>query len=88
MKLNPQKFALAAGILGAAWFVFCAVVVILAPQLALSLFGSVVHMLNVDQFAEVQVTLGGFILGLVQVAVYGYVSGWLLAWLYNRFLNS
>jgi hypothetical protein len=37
-----------------------------------------------DSLGEVEVTLGGFLLGLIPMLIYAYVGAYLLAALYNR----
>ena len=88
-RINKSGFALAAsGAIGVVYIV-CAVFVALWPEFALQLFGWLVHLVNVEKFAgDVAMTLGGFILGLVQAVVYAYVGAWFIAWLHNKFCGS
>lgn len=85
MELNKKKFALAAaGTMGIA-YVVCIVAVAVAPELALKLLGWVAHIVNTEKFAgDVELTLGGAALGLIQVLVYAYAVGWIFAWMHNR----
>ena len=85
-QINKGGFALAAGGVMGAVYVLCAIFVALWPGFALQLFGRLVHLVNVEKFAsDVAISIGGFILGLVQVVVYAYVGAWLVAWLHNKF---
>lgn len=87
MKIEKNKFALAAaGTLGVI-YIICAIVVALAPALAVKLFGWLIHLVNADQFA-IGVTAGGAIIGLIQVLVYTYLTAFVFAWLHNRFAGS
>lgn len=85
MKFNAQKFALAAAVTAGVLYVICAVFVFLFPDLALKLLGWMVHLMNIDQFVGVQVTVGGFITGLLPILFYSFVGAYLFVWLYNKF---
>ncbi|HLC88812.1 MAG TPA: DUF5676 family membrane protein, partial [Candidatus Nanoarchaeia archaeon] len=59
-KIQVQKFALAAAATMGIVYVVCAAFVVFFPNLALQLFGWLVHLVNVDKFAgDVQVTALG-----------------------------
>lgn len=89
MKLNIQKFSLAAALTLGVTYVICAIFVSLWPTFALQLFGWLVHLVNVDKFAgDVQITVVGFIVGLLQATIYTYIGALLFAWLHNKFLND
>ena len=87
MKLASLKFALAAMITLGIIYVVCAAVVAIAPDFALSLFGWLVHLVNVDQFM-MEITAGSVLIGLVQILLYTFVAAWLFAMLYDRFVGS
>ena len=85
MEIRKNAFALALAETSAALYALCAIVVALWPDGALQLLGWVAHLVNVDQFSGgVVITFWGFVIGLVQIVIYSYVAGWLLAWFYNR----
>ncbi|MBI4116364.1 hypothetical protein HY449_01330 [Candidatus Pacearchaeota archaeon] len=89
MKLDVNKFSLAAaGTMGIIYAV-CAIFVTLWPNFSLQLFGWLVHLVNVDKFAgDVQITALGFIFGLLQAVVYTYAGALLFGWLHNKFLKG
>jgi len=86
MELDKNKFSLsAAGAMGLVYIV-CAIFVALAPDFALKLFGWLVHLVNVDKFTgDVAITFGGFLIGLIQILIYTYLTFWIFAWLHNKF---
>ena len=89
MELNKNKFALAAAHTMGLVYVVCAVFVALWLDLALRLFGWLVHLVNVDKFAgDIAITFGGFVAGLLQAVVYSYIGAWLIAWLHNKFCGE
>lgn len=88
-QINKNGFALAAGGVMGAIYIVCAIFVTLWPQLAIQLFGWLVHLVNVEKFAgDVAITFGGFLAGLIQAIVYAYVGAWLTAWLHNKFCGD
>lgn len=88
MELNKQKFSLAATITMGIAYVICAVFTALLPDVALKFLGWMVHIVNVEKFAGgVEVTFGGFILGLLPVLFYTYLVSYLFAWLYNKLVQ-
>lgn len=83
--LDANKFAKAGALTAGILYVVCAIAVWLLPDFSLQLLGWVAHLVNVDKFAgDVQVTLGGVLLGLIQILVYAYISFWLFAKIHNR----
>lgn len=84
MELNAKKFALAAAELMAGWYALCAAFVFLAPELALKLFGWMIHLVNLESVVNAGVTAAGFATGLVEVVALAYATAWAFAWLYNR----
>ena len=88
-QINKSGFALAAGGVMGVIYIVCAVFVVLWPQFALQLFGWLVHLVNVEKFAGgVVITLGGFLVGLIQAVAYTCVSAWFIAWLHNKFCGA
>jgi len=88
-KIQVQKFALAAAATMGIVYVVCAAFVVFFPNLALQLFGWLVHLVNVDKFAgDVQVTALGIFGGLVQILAYTYIAAVIFSWLHNKFLKK
>ncbi|MEK7078262.1 MAG: DUF5676 family membrane protein [Patescibacteria group bacterium] len=88
MQLNAKKFASAAALTVGILYIVCAIFVALWPDFAMQLLGQVAHIVNVDKFAgDVAITASGVIAGLVEVMIYAYVSSWIFAGLYNRFVK-
>lgn len=86
MQLNTKAFAYASATVMGVVDIVCAFVSLLAPDLALKLFGWLAHLVNVEQLAQgVSITWGGLIAGFIQAVVYGFLVGWIFAWTYNRF---
>ncbi len=88
MKIDMQKFSLAAAATMGIVYVVCAAFVALWPAVAMQLFGWLMHLVNVDKFAgDVGITTVGFVVGLLQAVVYTYVGALLFVWLHNKFLK-
>lgn len=89
MTLNAHKFSLAATIIMGITYAICAVFTALVPDIALKFLGWMMHLVNVEKFAGgVEVTIGGFLLGLLPILFYTYFGTFVFAWLYNRLLQS
>lgn len=84
-QINVNGFALAATGVVAIIYILCTIVVALAPDLALKLFGTLVHLVNLEKTADMRLTFGGFLAGLIQATLYTYIGAWLVAWLHNKF---
>lgn len=80
MELNKNKFAFAAtGVMGV-WYLICATLVALAPDLALTLFSWMVHLVNL----EAGISFPEAIYGFIEVVVLTYITTYVFAWLHNR----
>lgn len=88
MKLNTQKFALAATITMGVAYAVCAAFTALNPDLAMRFLGWIIHLTNVEKFTTIEVTFGSFIASLVPILAYTYAGTYLFAWLYNRFIQE
>ncbi|OGF64472.1 hypothetical protein A2661_02940 [Candidatus Giovannonibacteria bacterium RIFCSPHIGHO2_01_FULL_45_24] len=83
MQLNKQKFALAAAAVMSGWSVICAVLVAIAPNLALTLFSWMVHLVNL----KAGVSFPGAIYGIIEVFILTYITAYAFALLHNKFIQ-
>jgi len=89
MQLNATKLANATAITVFILYVVCTLFVVVASDAAMAIAAGIMHIPTLgDSLGEVSVTLGGFILGLVTLVVFFYVSAYVLASLYNRAVRS
>lgn len=80
MELQRNKFALAAAEVMGVWYVICASLVALAPDVAVKLFGWMVHLVDLKpgvSFPEV-------IYGFIEIIILSYATAYVFAWLHNR----
>lgn len=84
MQLNKSKFALAAAVVMGAWSAICALIVSVAPELAMQLFSWMVHLVGL----EANTSFPGMLLGIIEVFVLTYVTAYVFAWLHNRFSET
>lgn len=85
MHLQKNQFALAAaGTMGGVYAV-CALVVKIAPNVAMTLFSWLTHLVNLEVG---KITFGSFLGGILQVLIYSYIIAWLFASLHNKFVKS
>jgi len=89
MQLNVTKLANASAITVFILYVVCTLFVAVAPQFSMTILAGIAHMPTLDEtLGGAEVTLGGFILGLVTLVVFFYVSAYMLALLYNRAVKA
>lgn len=85
MQLQSKKFALAAAGTGAILYLACAILVAIAPEFAVNLFGNLFHGITMETLAAPDtMTVGRVLIGLIQVVIYTYLLGWVFAALYNK----
>jgi len=84
MELDKNKFALAAGATLGVWYVICAALVAIVPDLALKLFSWMAHLINL----EADVSFPEVIYGFIEVVVLAYITAYVFAWLHNRFMKT
>ena len=88
MQLNAKKFAFAAAATMTAAYAVCAAFTALWPEAAIKFLGSMLHIVNVAKFTgDVEMTLGGAVLGWIPLVIYSYLTALFFAWLYNRSLK-
>lgn len=82
MKLNIKAIAIAEAIVGGALFVLCGLAFALAPDTTLAALKYLTH---IDwSTVAVQVSWGGFIVGLIVFTIFMALIGAVWAWIYNR----
>lgn len=85
MKLNETKFGLSVGLAFAIIWVVCSILVLLLPMPIMSMSGDMVHM----NTSGLNWTMGfaGFFVGLITWTFSAGVTGWLIAFIYNKLLD-
>lgn len=79
MTLNSRALGLAAALLnGGVWFVLMAFSLLTKiGDATIELWGALTPFFSY--------TWGGLVITTIENLIFGFVGGWLLAWLYNRF---
>lgn len=89
MKLQTQKFALAAMATMAIVYIVCTIFVALFPEISTKFLGWLLHLTNTETLARGQnVTFGGALAALIQVMFYTYLTALIFAVLHNKFSSS
>lgn len=89
MQLNAAKLAGAVTAATLILYVVCTLFVALAPEASMAIAAGAMHIPGLgDALGDIEVTLGGFLLGLIPLLVYAYVGAYLVAVLYNRSIKS
>jgi len=91
MKVPPLRLANAFAISQGILVVLCTPLAYLAPNLIIRMDQSLVHELDITPLTPSvprPFALDEFLIGLVSWAVFAWVSGWLLAVVYNAFVPN
>jgi hypothetical protein len=83
-KLNPKRIANTLGVVFAGVSLLCAVLVLVFPGAAMSVFSNIFHGIDITQIAKSSVSIGSIIIGLIEVFILGWIIGWLFAVVYNK----
>ncbi|KKR63431.1 hypothetical protein A2210_03400 [Candidatus Woesebacteria bacterium RIFOXYA1_FULL_40_18] len=83
MKLNENAVAKTSGVLGAWFFLVCYLLVFFMPEVYKAIVQSWMH--GVDLNLIWKPMTGNFLLGFASFSAVSWVSGWLFAWIYNKF---
>lgn len=83
-KLNPKKVSLSLALVTGILSIICALLIAIAPEATLKLFGAIFHGMDITKIA-VAISLGRAILGTVTVIILALITGWLFAVIYNKF---
>lgn len=89
-NINKSTTANAAAVTIGVLYVVCRVLVLLIPDLFLSITGTWFHGIDISQIAATSVTAdpGSFILGLVTSVAAAWATGYLFAISYNSFAKK
>ncbi|MBS3128099.1 hypothetical protein J4410_03055 [Candidatus Woesearchaeota archaeon] len=81
--VHPTGFALS--ITASMIYTLCALIITLWPISSFQFFNNWFHGIDLTKIAvSPQITLGSFVIGLLEIIVIMYIIGMLYAWLYNK----
>jgi hypothetical protein len=82
MQINEMKFGIAAGSAFAILWLICSALVVMLPMPMMAMSGNMVHM----DAAGINWQMGfmGFLVGLFAWTLSAGVTGWLIAFIYNK----
>lgn len=83
-KLNPKAVAFALAKVSGIIYIVCAILIAIAPEAALSLFGSMFHGINIELIAQKSISPSSTIIGFIEIVIGSLITGWLFAWFYNK----
>ena len=84
-KLKPRATGYALAIVSGIVSIVCLLLVLIAKNFTINLFGAIFHGIDLSQIATDNITLGSVILGFAEVVIIGFILGWLFAKVYNKF---
>ena len=83
-EINSVKFGLALASVAGLAYVVCAILIAIAPESTVNLFGSLFHGIDINKIASDSISLGRTVLGFIEIIVLGYIAGWLFGKIYNK----
>ena len=83
-KLNSKRVGYTLAIVVGIVSLVCLLLVVIARDFTINLFGAIFHGIDLSQIAADNITIGSAILGFVEVVVIGFILGWLFAVIYNK----
>lgn len=85
MLLDKGKFALNGSAAMGGVYIVCSIFVSLWPEASLKLMSALTHLDLVGKFGGgMRVTFSGFLSGLLQVVIYSYLVGYIIAYVVNK----
>jgi len=82
-KLSAKRVSLSLAAVTGIISIVCGLLIAIAPQATVKLFGAIFHGLDVSQI-ERTVTFTGIVLGTLETIVLALIFGWLFAVIYNK----
>lgn len=83
-KLKPKAVGYALASVVGIVSIVCLLLVVIARDFTINLFGAIFHGIDLSQIAADNITIGSAILGFVEVIIIGFILGWLFAIMYNK----
>lgn len=88
MMLKSVPFANAATVTVTVFYIACALLSYLAPDLIFTVGNSWIHTLNLEAIkATLPMSFGSLVFGLVSISIVTWVTAYAFVELYNRFLG-
>ena len=87
MHLSKKTFALYTSAASSVIYALCSVFVALFPDFSTNLMSSLFHIPGTVDIGS-WVTLQGVVIGVIEVALYSLVVGWVFAWVFNRSVKN
>ena len=87
--LNPKVTALTLGSVSGIIYIACVLLFAVAPRAGIALANTMVHGLDLTSIMKASMApFGTILVGLVEIAILGYLVGWLFAVMYNYFARQ
>mgnify|MGYP001614868850 FL=1 len=83
-RLNPKRVSLSLAAVSGILSAVCALLIAIAPQFTLNLFGAMFHGIDLTKVSKTM-TLSSAIFGTVIIIALALIVGWLFAKIYNSF---
>ena len=82
-KLNAKLVSCTLACTSSILYILCAALFAINPGAILNLFQYMFHGIDISKIASDEISIAGFLIGLVLVAAMSLITGWLFAVIYN-----
>jgi len=82
-KLNAKRVSLSLAVVAGIISIVCALLIAVAPQFTINLFGAIFHGIDISQITK-PITFGNAVFGTIEAIVIALIAGWLFASIYNK----
>ena len=80
-KLSVKRVSMSLAVVAGIISIVCALLILIAPQATVNLFGEIFHGIDISQITK-PITLGGALLGTIEVIIMALIAGWLFVVIY------
>ena len=83
-KLSVKRVSMSLAVVAGIISIIFGLLILIAPQATVNLFGEIFHGIDISQITR-PITIGGALLGTIEVMIIALIAGWLFAVIYNKF---
>lgn len=82
-KLKPNVVSWSLASIASLVYVFCVLLVFIAPEITINFFKYIFHGIDITQIASYDLQPLGIIIGFIEVVAFSFIFGWYFAKIYN-----
>ena len=85
-ELNPKIVSLSLATVSGIFYILCAIIIAITPQIALDFSKHMFHGIDITQIARTSIPIGSTVIGFIEIIILSLIAGWLFAVVYNYLL--